>query len=217
MRLLALMSSAVLLTLLASTAGRYQTASNRVTHVCRKDTMLPIFTAHPEEHEDSVATMAVITPDSCLLDQSHTTGRCRVPHNGESDHSERSSGSIESSLTTTSAGAWPSKVRSSGARCSTSLPPSSLPKRFGAGTANWLRSTGTIATAGRALYARMSPFWRAHKVKDPILLIHGGMDDNSYLPDPDPSDIAIFPPCRAARSHMPMQARNFHRDQRYDR
>ena len=29
------------------------------------------------------------------------------------------------------------------------------------------------------LYARMSPFWYANKVKDPILLIHGEMDDNS--------------------------------------
>ena len=39
MRLLALVSSAVLLTLLASTAGRYQTASKPVTHANRKDTM----------------------------------------------------------------------------------------------------------------------------------------------------------------------------------
>jgi dipeptidyl aminopeptidase/acylaminoacyl peptidase len=29
------------------------------------------------------------------------------------------------------------------------------------------------------LYARMSPFWNAHKVKDPILLMHGEADDNS--------------------------------------
>jgi len=29
------------------------------------------------------------------------------------------------------------------------------------------------------LYAKMSPFWYANKVKDPILLIHGEMDDNS--------------------------------------
>jgi dipeptidyl aminopeptidase/acylaminoacyl peptidase len=29
------------------------------------------------------------------------------------------------------------------------------------------------------LYARMSPFWHAHKVNEPILLIHGEMDDNS--------------------------------------
>jgi len=29
------------------------------------------------------------------------------------------------------------------------------------------------------VYARMSPFWSANKVKDPILLIHGEMDDNS--------------------------------------
>jgi dipeptidyl aminopeptidase/acylaminoacyl peptidase len=29
------------------------------------------------------------------------------------------------------------------------------------------------------VYARMSPFWRANQVKDPILLIHGEMDDNS--------------------------------------
>ena len=30
-----------------------------------------------------------------------------------------------------------------------------------------------------ALYARMSPFWHANKVNEPILLIHGEMDDNS--------------------------------------
>jgi len=29
------------------------------------------------------------------------------------------------------------------------------------------------------LYARMSPFWNAHKIKDPILLMHGEADDNS--------------------------------------
>jgi dipeptidyl aminopeptidase/acylaminoacyl peptidase len=29
------------------------------------------------------------------------------------------------------------------------------------------------------LYAKMSPFWHAHKVKDPILLMHGEVDDNS--------------------------------------
>jgi dipeptidyl aminopeptidase/acylaminoacyl peptidase len=29
------------------------------------------------------------------------------------------------------------------------------------------------------IYAKMSPFWYANKVKDPILLIHGEMDDNS--------------------------------------
>ena len=29
------------------------------------------------------------------------------------------------------------------------------------------------------LYARMSPFWFAHKVNEPILLIHGEMDNNS--------------------------------------
>jgi len=29
------------------------------------------------------------------------------------------------------------------------------------------------------IYAKMSPFFRANKVKDPILLIHGEMDDNS--------------------------------------
>ncbi len=29
------------------------------------------------------------------------------------------------------------------------------------------------------LYAKMSPFWYANNVKDPILLIHGEMDDNS--------------------------------------
>ncbi|HEY7476491.1 MAG TPA: prolyl oligopeptidase family serine peptidase [Vicinamibacterales bacterium] len=29
------------------------------------------------------------------------------------------------------------------------------------------------------LYARMSPFWHANKVNEPILLIHGEMDDNS--------------------------------------
>lgn len=28
------------------------------------------------------------------------------------------------------------------------------------------------------LYARMSPFWSADKIKDPILLMHGEMDDN---------------------------------------
>jgi dipeptidyl aminopeptidase/acylaminoacyl peptidase len=30
-----------------------------------------------------------------------------------------------------------------------------------------------------ALYARMSPFWHANKVNEPILLVHGEMDDNS--------------------------------------
>jgi dipeptidyl aminopeptidase/acylaminoacyl peptidase len=29
------------------------------------------------------------------------------------------------------------------------------------------------------LYAKMSPFWYAHQIKDPILLMHGEMDDNS--------------------------------------
>jgi len=29
------------------------------------------------------------------------------------------------------------------------------------------------------LYARMSPFWFAHQIKDPILLMHGEADDNS--------------------------------------
>ena len=29
------------------------------------------------------------------------------------------------------------------------------------------------------LYAKMSPFWFAHQVKDPILLMHGEVDDNS--------------------------------------
>ena len=29
------------------------------------------------------------------------------------------------------------------------------------------------------LYAKMSPFWYANKVKDPILLMHGEADDNS--------------------------------------
>jgi dipeptidyl aminopeptidase/acylaminoacyl peptidase len=29
------------------------------------------------------------------------------------------------------------------------------------------------------LYAKMSPFWFAHKIKDPILLMHGEADDNS--------------------------------------
>ena len=28
------------------------------------------------------------------------------------------------------------------------------------------------------LYARMSPFWHANQVKDPILVMHGEMDDN---------------------------------------
>jgi dipeptidyl aminopeptidase/acylaminoacyl peptidase len=30
-----------------------------------------------------------------------------------------------------------------------------------------------------SLYARMSPFWHAHQIKDPILLMHGEVDDNS--------------------------------------
>lgn len=30
-----------------------------------------------------------------------------------------------------------------------------------------------------AVYAKMSPFWHAHKVKEPILLIHGELDNNS--------------------------------------
>jgi dipeptidyl aminopeptidase/acylaminoacyl peptidase len=30
-----------------------------------------------------------------------------------------------------------------------------------------------------SVYARMSPFWHAHKVKEPILLIHGELDNNS--------------------------------------
>ena len=29
------------------------------------------------------------------------------------------------------------------------------------------------------VYANMSPFWHAHKIKEPILLIHGEVDDNS--------------------------------------
>jgi dipeptidyl aminopeptidase/acylaminoacyl peptidase len=29
------------------------------------------------------------------------------------------------------------------------------------------------------VYSRMSPFWHAHKINEPILLIHGEMDDNS--------------------------------------
>jgi dipeptidyl aminopeptidase/acylaminoacyl peptidase len=29
------------------------------------------------------------------------------------------------------------------------------------------------------IYSKMSPFFRANQVKDPILLIHGEMDDNS--------------------------------------
>jgi dipeptidyl aminopeptidase/acylaminoacyl peptidase len=29
------------------------------------------------------------------------------------------------------------------------------------------------------VYTKMSPFWHAHKIKDPILLMHGEMDDNS--------------------------------------
>jgi dipeptidyl aminopeptidase/acylaminoacyl peptidase len=29
------------------------------------------------------------------------------------------------------------------------------------------------------LYAKMSPFWHAHQIKDPILLMHGEADDNS--------------------------------------
>jgi len=29
------------------------------------------------------------------------------------------------------------------------------------------------------LYAKMSPFWHAHQIKDPILLMHGEVDDNS--------------------------------------
>ena len=29
------------------------------------------------------------------------------------------------------------------------------------------------------VYAKMSPFWHAHKIKEPILLIHGEMDNNS--------------------------------------
>ena len=29
------------------------------------------------------------------------------------------------------------------------------------------------------LYAKMSPFWHAHKIKDPLLLMHGEADDNS--------------------------------------
>jgi dipeptidyl aminopeptidase/acylaminoacyl peptidase len=29
------------------------------------------------------------------------------------------------------------------------------------------------------LYAKMSPFWYADKIKDPILLMHGEADDNS--------------------------------------
>jgi dipeptidyl aminopeptidase/acylaminoacyl peptidase len=29
------------------------------------------------------------------------------------------------------------------------------------------------------VYARMSPFWHAHKIKEPILLIHGELDNNS--------------------------------------
>jgi dipeptidyl aminopeptidase/acylaminoacyl peptidase len=29
------------------------------------------------------------------------------------------------------------------------------------------------------VYTKMSPFWSAHKIKDPILLMHGEMDDNS--------------------------------------
>jgi dipeptidyl aminopeptidase/acylaminoacyl peptidase len=28
------------------------------------------------------------------------------------------------------------------------------------------------------LYAQMSPFWFANQIKDPILLMHGEMDDN---------------------------------------
>lgn len=30
-----------------------------------------------------------------------------------------------------------------------------------------------------AVYTRMSPFWHAHKIKEPVLLIHGEADDNS--------------------------------------
>jgi dipeptidyl aminopeptidase/acylaminoacyl peptidase len=30
-----------------------------------------------------------------------------------------------------------------------------------------------------AVYTRMSPFWFAHKIKEPVLLIHGEADDNS--------------------------------------
>src|SRR5688572_11305278 len=30
-----------------------------------------------------------------------------------------------------------------------------------------------------SVYAKMSPFWHAHKVKEPILLIHGELDNNS--------------------------------------
>jgi len=29
----------------------------------------------------------------------------------------------------------------------------------------------------------MSPFWYADKIKDPILLMHGEVDDNTALPD----------------------------------
>ena len=46
--------------------------------------MLRILTAHPEEHEVVVSAMAVVAPDPRRLDQSQTTGRRRVPHNGES-------------------------------------------------------------------------------------------------------------------------------------
>jgi dipeptidyl aminopeptidase/acylaminoacyl peptidase len=30
-----------------------------------------------------------------------------------------------------------------------------------------------------SVYAKMSPFWHAHKIKEPILLIHGELDNNS--------------------------------------
>jgi dipeptidyl aminopeptidase/acylaminoacyl peptidase len=29
------------------------------------------------------------------------------------------------------------------------------------------------------VYSKMSPFWHAHKINEPILLIHGEKDDNS--------------------------------------
>ena len=38
--------------------------------------------------------------------------------------------------------------------------------------------TRTFWEAGD-VYAKMSPFWHANKIKEPILLIHGEMDDNS--------------------------------------
>jgi hypothetical protein len=59
---------------------------------CQLSRMLQNFTAHREEHGVAVSVMTVVACNPRRLDQSPTTGRYRVPPDGETGNERNSEG-----------------------------------------------------------------------------------------------------------------------------